>query len=140
MHQHVVELLDQDPSQHAVLCFRQPAIIEEWCERPYETHTQRDGAVCARTDFGCVEDEQRIEPTLLLAERAGERLDPIKRAIEGALLFTQRATVCRTDDQGAIRRRRQIVRTEQGRLCRKHGAAYSSTRFWPLPNADLATR
>jgi hypothetical protein len=54
--QYVIELLDQDPPHHAVLCRRQPAIIEEWCERPYETGAQRNGSVNARTDFCCVEN------------------------------------------------------------------------------------
>jgi hypothetical protein len=46
------------------------AIIKKRDERPYETDAQGNGSVSARTDFGCVEDQQSIEPTLLLIQCA----------------------------------------------------------------------
>ena len=86
---HVIQLLNQDLPQHAVLCLGQAAIIEERCERSFETGAQRNGSVGARTDFRGVEDQQRIEPTLLLIQSAAERLKPGERAIERAFLFTK---------------------------------------------------
>ena len=96
--QHVIELLDQDPPQDAALCLGRLAIIEESCKRPYETGAQRNGSVSARPDFRGVEDQQSIEPTLLLVQCAAERLDPRKRAVEGALLFAERTPPRRTDE------------------------------------------
>jgi hypothetical protein len=127
VHQYVIELLDEDPPQHAVLSFRQPAIIEEWCERPYETDAHRNGSVSARTNFRCMEDQQAIEPTLLLIQSAAERLKPRERAIERAFLFAEWPAGCGTDGKRTIRERcAQIVRIEQQRICRKHGAAYGT--------------
>jgi hypothetical protein len=97
--QHVIELLDEDPPQHAVLCLFQPAIIEEWYERPYEVDAQRNSAVSPRTDFRCEEDQQPIEPTLLVIQCAPERLKPGERAIEGPFLFAKWATGRGPDDE-----------------------------------------
>ena len=87
VHQHVIKLFDEDPTQHALVCLRQPTIIEEWRERPYEIGAQRHGPVSARTDFRRMEDQQLIEPPVLLIQSATERLKPGNRAIERPFLF-----------------------------------------------------
>ena len=50
--------------------------------------------VSERWDFGGVEDQQPIEPALLVIERAAERLYAGERSIERAFLFAKRATGC----------------------------------------------
>jgi hypothetical protein len=116
--QHIIELLDQDPPQDAVLCLGQPAIIEEWCERPYESGAQRNGSVSARTDFLGVEDQQPIEPTRLLIQSAAERLKPGECSIERTFLPAKWPTGSGPDGERTIRRRcAEIVRIEQQRIC-----------------------
>ncbi|PYR72755.1 MAG: hypothetical protein DMF87_27310, partial [Acidobacteria bacterium] len=111
--QHVIELFNQDPPQHAVLSLRQAAIIEKWRERPYETDAQRNRSVSTRTNFRCMENQQAIEPTLLLIQCAVERLESRERAIERAFLFAKWPTGCGSDGERTIRRRSaQIVRIE----------------------------
>lgn len=119
MRQHVIELLDQDPPPHPVLCLRQPAIIEKWCERPYEISAQRNGSISARTDFRCMEDQQAIEATLLLIQCAAERLKPGERAIERAFLFAKWPTGCGPDGERTIpgmRADRRARRQSQGQF------------------------
>ena len=135
--QHVIELLDQDPPQHALLWLRQPAIIEEWRKRPYETDAQRNGSVSARTNFRRMEDQQPIEPALLLIQCAAERLKPGERAIERAFLFAEWPTGCGPDGERTIRRRwAQIVGIEQQLICRKHGAAYEAAAILAIAQLD----
>ncbi len=128
-----------------MLSFRQPAIIEEWCERPYETDAQRNGSVNARTDFRCMENQQAIEPTLLLIQCSAERFEPRERAIERAFLFAKWPTGYRSDGERTIpRRREQIVRIEQQRIGWKHGAAYERAAILAIARRNvcrwLATR
>lgn len=101
-----------------MLCLRQPAIIEESCELPYQADAQGNGSVGARTNFRCMKDQQPIEPMLLLIQCAAERLKPGERAVERAFFFAEWPTGCGADGERPIRRPcAQIVRIERQRIC-----------------------
>jgi hypothetical protein len=85
-----------------------------------------------------MEDQQPIEPTLLLIQCATERLKPGERAIERAFFFAEWPTGCGPDGERTIRRRcAQIVRIEQQRICWKHGAAYETAAILATAQRDL---
>ena len=94
VHQHVIELLDEDSpeARGAALC--QPAIVEERHDCPYDRDAQRTRVVGSRSDFGRLEDQQPIEPVFLVIEGAAERLYFGERSIERAFIFAKRATGC----------------------------------------------
>jgi excisionase family DNA binding protein len=119
------------------LCFRQPAIIEEWCERPDETNAQRNGSISTRPNFRRVEGQQPIEPTLLLIQCAVKRLKPGERAIERAFLFAKGSTGCGPDGERTIRGR--CGQIEQQRVCWQHGAAYELAAILAIAQRDVCS-
>ena len=99
------------------------------------------GAVGARTDFRGMDDQQPIEPTLLLIQCAAECLEPGERAIERAFLFAEWPTGCRSDGERTIRRRcAQIVWIEQQRICGGMAQRTQPARFWPPPKRGVVVR
>ena len=87
-----------------------------------------------------MEDQQPIEPTLLLIQCAAERLKPGERAIERAFLFAEWPTGCGPDGERTIRRRcAQIVRIEQQRIGWKHGPAYETAAILATAQRDLCS-
>ena len=85
-----------------------------------------------------MEDQQPIQPALLLIPCAAERLKPGKRSIKGTFLLAEWPTGCGPDRDRTIRRRcAQIFRIEQQGICWKHGAAYETAAILATARRDL---
>jgi hypothetical protein len=85
-----------------------------------------------------MEDQQPIEPTLLLIQCMAERLQPGERAIERAFLLAKWPARCGPDGERTIRRCcAEIIGIEQQRICWKHGTAYETAAILATAQRDL---